>query len=438
MDDRPRDGDDLLRQHRLRAVDRARAATGGRTDGAAGSGFRALSRATAYAGSEAVNLLEMARAYASFANGGQRIDWRAARYPRRGGAFGRQEAEHSGAQRGAARERRGDRQSNASGRRGERHRQACQLSDGRPVAGKTGTTENYGDAWFVGYTPQLVVAVWVGYPIVSGRCSTSTTARSRVGRTPRSCSRRSWRGRSHGSQAEPESFPPPSYPYASPVASSSVTGAGARTTATAMVRGRSNTSLREGACDNSELQAERGRRTAGRRAHVRRGRRTPRPARTRRPPAVPSGSGSATYSVSHAAGARLSAYDTVTLVVAKSLHGVVPRVVGLRLADARARLDRRKLRPIVRRQAAKGALGVSSPNSRCQASLLRHGCPSRSWSRPRCRPAEVRRPGEHVAPGLLDRHGEPDAWSCQDLHLALARPQPRTASGRAAARRALA
>jgi membrane peptidoglycan carboxypeptidase len=36
--------------------------------------------------------------------------------------------------------------------------------DDRPVAGKTGTTENYGDAWFVGYTPQLAVAVWVGYP----------------------------------------------------------------------------------------------------------------------------------------------------------------------------------------------------------------------------------------------------------------------------------
>ena len=35
---------------------------------------------------------------------------------------------------------------------------------GREVAGKTGTTENYGDAWFVGYTPQLVAAVWVGYP----------------------------------------------------------------------------------------------------------------------------------------------------------------------------------------------------------------------------------------------------------------------------------
>jgi penicillin-binding protein 1A len=35
---------------------------------------------------------------------------------------------------------------------------------GRAVAGKTGTTENYGDAWFVGFTPEIVAAVWVGYP----------------------------------------------------------------------------------------------------------------------------------------------------------------------------------------------------------------------------------------------------------------------------------
>ena len=34
----------------------------------------------------------------------------------------------------------------------------------RFAAGKTGTTENYGDAWFVGFTEQLTVAVWVGYP----------------------------------------------------------------------------------------------------------------------------------------------------------------------------------------------------------------------------------------------------------------------------------
>ena len=32
-----------------------------------------------------------------------------------------------------------------------------------PVAGKTGTTDGYRDAWFVGYTPELVVGVWVGF-----------------------------------------------------------------------------------------------------------------------------------------------------------------------------------------------------------------------------------------------------------------------------------
>lgn len=34
---------------------------------------------------------------------------------------------------------------------------------GRPAAGKTGTTSDYKDAWFVGYTPDLVAAVWLGY-----------------------------------------------------------------------------------------------------------------------------------------------------------------------------------------------------------------------------------------------------------------------------------
>jgi penicillin-binding protein 1A len=31
------------------------------------------------------------------------------------------------------------------------------------VAGKTGTTEDYADAWFVGYTPQYSTAVWMGF-----------------------------------------------------------------------------------------------------------------------------------------------------------------------------------------------------------------------------------------------------------------------------------
>jgi penicillin-binding protein 1A len=32
------------------------------------------------------------------------------------------------------------------------------------IAGKTGTTEGYGDAWFVGWTKEYTVAIWVGYP----------------------------------------------------------------------------------------------------------------------------------------------------------------------------------------------------------------------------------------------------------------------------------
>lgn len=36
---------------------------------------------------------------------------------------------------------------------------------GQPTAGKTGTTNDQHDAWFVGYTPQLLAAVWVGFDV---------------------------------------------------------------------------------------------------------------------------------------------------------------------------------------------------------------------------------------------------------------------------------
>ncbi len=50
---------------------------------------------------------------------------------------------------------------------------------GRPAAGKTGTTNKSRDTWFVGYTPQLVVGVWVGYddyrrPLGSGESGART------------------------------------------------------------------------------------------------------------------------------------------------------------------------------------------------------------------------------------------------------------------------
>lgn len=38
------------------------------------------------------------------------------------------------------------------------------LSDNRPEAGKTGTTDNHTDAWFCGFTPDLATCIWMGYP----------------------------------------------------------------------------------------------------------------------------------------------------------------------------------------------------------------------------------------------------------------------------------
>ena len=121
-------------------------------------------------GSVAVSPLEMARAYATIANEGRRVD---------GSEFGN----------AAARRRDRGRASRSSKVdvnapiptqvMEESHAELLTdiLEDvvqsgtgkraaiaGREIAGKTGTTDNYGDAWFVGYTPELVVAVWVGYP----------------------------------------------------------------------------------------------------------------------------------------------------------------------------------------------------------------------------------------------------------------------------------
>lgn len=44
---------------------------------------------------------------------------------------------------------------------------------GKPAAGKTGTTQDSGDAWFVGYTPYLSTAVWMGFPEGASRPMTN-------------------------------------------------------------------------------------------------------------------------------------------------------------------------------------------------------------------------------------------------------------------------
>ena len=49
---------------------------------------------------------------------------------------------------------------------------------GKPVAGKTGTTNDYRDAWFVGYTSNLLAAVWVGFDDMRSLGSQETGARA--------------------------------------------------------------------------------------------------------------------------------------------------------------------------------------------------------------------------------------------------------------------
>ncbi len=120
-------------------------------------------------GSVAVNPLEMARAYATIANDGRRVD--GAILGDRPRVVERVERIRSGKieentpqptrvlEEGQAEVLTGilgDVVRFGTGRRA--------AIPGVGVAGKTGTTDNYGDAWFVGYTPDLVVAVWVGYP----------------------------------------------------------------------------------------------------------------------------------------------------------------------------------------------------------------------------------------------------------------------------------
>jgi penicillin-binding protein 1A len=51
---------------------------------------------------------------------------------------------------------------------------------GRPVAGKTGTGQEWRDAWFVGYTPDLVAAVWTGFAEEGKRSMVPPTTRIRV------------------------------------------------------------------------------------------------------------------------------------------------------------------------------------------------------------------------------------------------------------------
>ena len=120
-------------------------------------------------GSVAVNPLDMTRAYATIANDGKRVDGAiTGDLPR---------VVDSVVTRRNGKVRRNSPVAHAVLQPAEAETLMLILEDvvrdgtgtraqipGREVAGKTGTTDDYGDAWFVGFTPELAVAVWVGYP----------------------------------------------------------------------------------------------------------------------------------------------------------------------------------------------------------------------------------------------------------------------------------
>jgi len=232
----------------------------------------------------------------------------------------------------------------------------AQLSDGRQVAGKTGTTENYGDAWFVGYTPQLVTAVWVGYPNGLRPMLTEYHGDSVAGGTFPALIWKTFMERTlRYLQEPPQDFPGISLPY-------SVTRN--------VVYRNGQLELDNGNCNNVRsllyIAGVRPPRTAnckvnevavphvvGQTIAAARARLAAQPLRPTYvyEPARPLQKLGVVVRQIPARGT-LSSYDKVTLVLAKPLHGVVPKVTGLTLRDARSRLRARGLIADVERFAA--------------------------------------------------------------------------------------
>ncbi len=301
-------------------------------------------------GAEAVNPLEMARAFSAFANGGRRID---------GAAFGNHPRAISVVRNQNDKVVDDNRpvhravltpdtaalvtsllQTVVQGGTGKQAR----LSDGRPVAGKTGTTENYGDAWFVGYTPQLVAAVWVGYPNTLHPMLTDYHGGPVAGGTFPALIWKSFMEQAlpylHD---EPVGFPAPSVPYASPKY---------------VVYRNGQVELDNGRCHSPKvLEYFSGRgpaRTADckvnevdvphvvgdtvAQANARLASMPLRPLYVYQPAKPHQRLGVVLRQ--YPAKGTLSSYQKVTLVLPKALHGIVPKVVGLRLARAKARLER--------------------------------------------------------------------------------------------------
>ncbi len=303
-------------------------------------------------GTEAVNPLELARAYAAFANGGRRIDGAVlGNQPRVIESITEGGKERRNAPVGKAVLTPADAQtinsilqkvvSQGTGVR-------AQLPD-RPVAGKTGTTENYGDAWFVGYTPQLVVAVWVGYPETLQPMLTEFDGEAVTGG---SFPAEIWKAFAEVALEgdEPEAFEAPPFRYTEPKL---VVRRGERLlldngicdTRKEVVYfdGRGPSALAN--CRENEVQVPN---VIGQSLAAAESRLTAQPLTAEvvyKPAATLQRAGIVVDQRPKRGFA--GSFDKVILVVTKPVHGVIPNVVGKSLDDARARLERLKLEPEV-------------------------------------------------------------------------------------------
>ena len=187
-----------LGQHRLRAARARRRPGRDRLDGAeARRADRQLQSTPSLAlGTGAVTPLDMASAYATLAAGGvysKPLAIRRVVFPdgKTGGGWGRPQRTQVIPDWVAATVTRVLEENMLHGTGVGAH------VTGRVDAGKTGTTDDYADAWFCGYTPSLEATVWMGYP--RGRDPDARRARRRRLRA-RPCRRRpggcSWSVRS--------------------------------------------------------------------------------------------------------------------------------------------------------------------------------------------------------------------------------------------------
>jgi penicillin-binding protein 1A len=307
-------------------------------------------------GADPVSPLEMARAFSTFANDGRRVDGRVfGNRPRAIVRVSNPEGKTIADNKPLARQiLTPDEDALLTSilegviRSGTGRRAA--LPD-RVVAGKTGTTENYGDAWFVGYTPQLATAVWVGYPNALKPMLSQYHGQAVAGGTfPAEI----WRTftRLALADSQPESFPTYSYQYA---------------TSKRVVFRDGVLQLDNGRCRDTELVSYFVGHGPGRTANCKVNEvDVPRVVgmsltRAKVRLALQPLTASVVYKPARAKQrvdlvldqfprrGRLSSWEKVTLVLAKPLHGVVPRLVGLSVADARRKLRARGLVPTIDR-----------------------------------------------------------------------------------------